>query len=68
MSFKKMIFRATRGKAFSYFFNLRIEPGDRMVGNDDDLNKLIYIIAFEEGGFLKDRIQKICAACTNDPV
>jgi len=35
MTFKRMIYRATRGKAYSYFFDLKIDPADRMSGNKD---------------------------------
>lgn len=68
MSMKKMIFRATRGKAYVHFFPVEIRPQDRMRGINDHNEKLVYIVMFEGGGFIKDKVQRICSSCTYDPV
>jgi len=61
MSFKRMIFRATRGKAFTQFFDMDIKPEDRLMHIDDSHSMLVYLIMFEEGTYLRNRIHKICA-------
>lgn len=68
MTLKKLIFRATRGKAYTHFFDLEIDQEDRMKGYNDHKEKLVYIVVFEQGSYLKDRIEKICSACSSDPV
>jgi hypothetical protein len=60
MSLKKMIFRGTRGKAFCQFFNVEIDVSDRMKGVNDHLEKLVYIVFFEEGIYTKDKVLRIC--------
>lgn len=60
MTLKRMIFRTTRGKAYVHFFNLDVPLEDRMINVTDHLDKLVYIVVFEEGHYLKDRIRRIC--------
>lgn len=57
--FKKLIFRATRGKALCQFFEMRIDPEDNLQCVKQG-ERAVYLIMFEEGGFLLDRITKIC--------
>ena len=52
-SFKKMIFRATRGKAYTHFFDVNIDIEDRMRGVNDHIEKYVYIIIFEQGFYLR---------------
>lgn len=49
MRFKKFIFRATRGKAFTQFYEFVVNPEDRLKNVYDYENKLVYIVMFEEG-------------------
>lgn len=49
MTFKKLLFRSTRGKAYVHFFDYLIEPADRMVHVNDHNDRLVYIVVFEEG-------------------
>lgn len=63
-----MIFRSTRGKAFPYFFDMKIDLADRIKGINDHNDKSVFIIMFEEGFYVKDRINRICAAVSSDPV
>ena len=62
MSFKRLVFRATRGKAYATFFKYSIPIQDRMKGVSDDTTKLVYVIMFEEGGFIRQKVQKLCAS------
>ena len=68
MSFKKMIFRATRGKAYVHFFGVEIPIEDRMRGVNDHNEKLVYIVIFEDGMFTRDKVTRICTSCSYDPV
>lgn len=66
MTFKKLIFRSTRGKAYVHFFNLDVPLEDRMINVTDHMDKLVYIIVFEEGYHLKERIKKICQSASDN--
>lgn len=65
LTLKKMLFRTTRGKAYVHFFNLDIPLEDRMINVTDHIEKLVYIVAFEEGTYLKERIKKICQSASD---
>ena len=60
--FKKMIFRATRGKAYSYFQDLESEETGLKdyTGAVDKKLRTVYVIVFQDGQFLRGKIQKIC--------
>ena len=60
--FKKMIFRVTRGKAYTYFHDLVPEENDikDYTGAVDHALRSVYVIVFQEGGFLRNKIQKVC--------
>jgi hypothetical protein len=66
MSFNRLIFRSTRGKAYTSFYDMYVRPEDKITGfNDSDL--LVYIIMFQEGGYMRDKIMKVCSN-TGEPV
>lgn len=65
MSFKKLLFRSTRGKAYVHFFDYEIAPQDRLVHINDHNDRLVYIIVFEEGQYLNEKIRKICETSTD---
>lgn len=60
--FKKMIFRVTRGKAYSYFHDLVPEENELKdyTGAVDKKLRSIFVIVFQEGGFLRSKITKVC--------
>lgn len=60
MTLKRMIFRTTRGKAYVHFFNLDISLEDRMINVTDHMDRLVYVVVFEDGLYFKERIKKIC--------
>lgn len=66
MSFKKLLFRSTRGKAYVHFFDYEIQPLDRMIHINDHKDKLVYIVVFEEGLYLKEKIKRICQNSTDN--
>lgn len=64
MTFKRMLFRSTRGKAYVHFFEFITHPSDRMVHVNDHNDRLVYIVVFEEGYYLKEKIKRICQNST----
>lgn len=62
MRFKKFLFRATRGKAYTTFYEMKVPREDRLRGVYEYDNKLVYFVLFEEGAFLRERIHKICSS------
>jgi len=46
----RMLFRVTRGKALTYF-------EDYM---QDDERKVTYMVVYQDGEVIRDRVQKIC--------
>jgi len=59
IKFKKFLFRATRGKAWAKFYELDIPPQDKLKGMHNQKSKLVYICMFEEGVFLRAKMQKL---------
>lgn len=57
-----MLFRATRGMVYARYYDMNIPQNDVVKGLKDHKEKLIYIVMFEEGKFLKERIQKLCSS------
>lgn len=46
----RLLFRTTRGKALTYFH-------DFVQG---DVNKAVYMVVYQDGAMIRDRVQKIC--------
>lgn len=57
MRFKRLLFRTSRGKVLSYFEETDMHMKD-FQGNE--LNKVIYVLIFQEGLHFRGKIQKIC--------
>lgn len=57
LRFKRLLFRASRGKVLSYFEDVEVPLKD-FHGNP--LEKAVYVVVFEEGMHLKDKVAKIC--------
>lgn len=60
MSFKRLLFRATRGKALCQFYNIESTSRDTLLGIGEEENKFVYLIMFEDGGYMREKIMKIC--------
>ena len=60
LRFKKMVFRATRGKALTYFRDLDAQGLADYSGAMDKRQRSVYVIVFQEGSHLRDRLAKIC--------
>ncbi|CDW80575.1 v-type atpase 116kda subunit family protein [Stylonychia lemnae] len=52
---KKLLFRATRGKALTFFQDFEVRTPD-----GKHKTKTVYIVVFQEGRQLRDRIVRIC--------
>ena len=56
---KKLLFRATRGKALTYFKEFEIPP-QRIKGEWVYLRKAVYIVVFQDGRQIREKITRIC--------
>ena len=60
-SFKKLLFRATKGKVFAQYFPMTLRPEDLLPEDKSfEHEMVVYIIMFEEGLHMRGRILKIC--------
>lgn len=53
---KKLLFRATRGKALTFFKDFEVNAGDIAKHK----TKTVYIVVFQEGRQLREKIVRIC--------
>lgn len=56
---KKLLFRATRGKALTSFTEFPL-PRQKIKGQWVNKNKAVYIVVFQEGRQIRERITRIC--------
>ncbi|CDW71883.1 v-type atpase 116kda subunit family protein [Stylonychia lemnae] len=62
MSFKKLIFRATRGKALINFYELKISDTDKAIFQNEQEKMFVYLIMFDDGQYIRDKIYRICSS------
>lgn len=55
---KRLLFRATRGKALTFFEDFNIDS--KFLGSKKLLNKSVYIVVFQEGRQIREKIIRIC--------
>lgn len=55
--FKRLLFRATRGKVLQFYQEIEAPLKDF---NGNFLRKSVYVLAFEEGTHFRDKVGKIC--------
>ena len=60
MRFKKIIFRATRGKALTYLRDLEEQGFQDYSGKSEKRLRSVYVIVFSDGPHIRDRLTKIC--------
>jgi hypothetical protein len=60
MRFKKMVFRATRGKALTYFRDFDSAGLPDYAGKLDDISRTVYVIIFQDGSHARGKLSKIC--------
>ena len=56
LRFKKMVYRATRGKALTYFRDLDAAGLQDYSGSLDNTLRSVYVIIFQEGAHIRDRL------------
>lgn len=57
--FKKMVYRATRGKALTYSKDLE-QASQTYSGEKDKRTRTVYVIVFQDGTHTRDKLNKIC--------
>lgn len=60
LRFKKMVYRATRGKALTYFQEMAASGLHDYAGKQDNRQRSVYVIIFQEGATMRDKLIKIC--------
>lgn len=58
--FKKMVYRASRGKALTYFRDLDTKGLADYTGALDGKARTVYVIVFQDGNHLRNKLSKIC--------
>lgn len=58
--FKKLVFRATRGKAYTYFRDLDTAGLADYSGTLDKRLRSVYVIVFQEGVNTRSKLTRIC--------
>lgn len=60
MRFKKIVYRATRGKALTYFKDMGQAELKQYTGEKIKTPKTVYVVIFQEGPNIRERLVKIC--------
>ena len=60
MRLKKLLFRATRSKVLTEFFDIEIPSSDIIRNNKSILNSCVYLIVYEDGDALSNKVARIC--------
>jgi V-type H+-transporting ATPase subunit a len=60
MRFKKMVYRATRGKALTYFNDMDSAGLQDYAGGLDRRARTVYVIVFQEGQHMREKLVRIC--------
>ena len=58
--FRRLVIRATRCQVFVHSFEMNLEPSDKLVSDPYDRNKSIFVLAYQEGSMLDEKIRRIC--------
>jgi uncharacterized protein YabE (DUF348 family) len=59
-SLKRLLFRATRGKALTYFAEIPTDEQRALNPGQPVKQKSVFIVVFQDGKAIKDRIIRIC--------
>ena len=60
--FKTLLFRATRGKAYVVFYPIMVYKHDLLKRDKSIEDQCVYLVFFEDGPYLRDRVTKICGS------
>jgi len=59
--FKRLIIRATRCQVFVHTFEINLPDCDKIVGDNYDERKHLFVLALQEGSILEDKVRRLCA-------
>lgn len=62
--FRRMIIRATRCQVYVHSFEIDLSPADQLIGDNYDSKKSMYVLAFQDGSVLEDKIRRIVGSFT----
>lgn len=51
---------------FVYAYELEVPDEDQLIGDEYHAKKSVFILAFQEGSLLQDKIRKICQSFPNE--
>jgi len=57
--FRRLIIRATRCQVYVHSFELTLDVSDQLIGDNFDAKKSVFVLAFQEGSMMEDKIRKI---------
>jgi len=57
---KRLVIRTTRCQVFVHSFPLNLEEQDQLIEDKDQEQKSIYVMVYQEGSILEDKIKRIC--------
>lgn len=60
--FRRLIIRATRCQVYVHTFELALDPSDQLIGDNYDAKKSVFVLAFQEGSVLEDKIRRIVSS------
>jgi V-type H+-transporting ATPase subunit a len=58
--FKKMVYRATRGKALTHFADIYQQELKSYTGKIKERPRVVYVILFQEGAHVREKLLRIC--------
>ena len=66
--FKKLILRATRCRAYISVSELRMPNEHRIIGDDYDQKRHVFVIAFIGGGIMEEKVRRICGSYQQESI
>ena len=63
LALKKLVFRAMRGRAFIYYYEIPEQQDTLLKGLDQ---KVLFIIVYQTGEFVYQRLRKLCESASPD--
>lgn len=62
VAFRRSIFRQLRGKTYVHTFEINLAPADQLREDSFDENRYVFILAFQGGNIVEEKIKRICNA------
>mmetsp|Transcript_2651 Transcript_2651/g.4440 ORF Transcript_2651/g.4440 Transcript_2651/m.4440 type:complete len:175 (-) Transcript_2651:1474-1998(-) len=64
--FKRLVIRSTRCQVYVHTFEVSLASHDKLVGDNYDSRKHIFVLAFQDGSILEDKIRRVCNSFSTD--